>query len=86
MSHTHINAEDLSCLSRMLRSGYSFKDIACTLGKDPSTVSKHVNSNGGRNNYDVKEVKRKKRIKRILAVKDRRKIKGVLLTQITMEM
>ena len=53
MSHTHLNKEDWSCIARMLRSGHSYKEIARTLGKDPSALGRHINKYGGRSGYDA---------------------------------
>lgn len=79
MSHTHISPGDWSCIARMLRAGHSFHEIARTLGKDASSVSRHVREYGGREGYDAKEVRRRKRMKRISAMESIRLIKGTLL-------
>ena len=79
MSHTHIGKEDWSCIARMLRAGYSFSEIARTLGKHSSAVSRHVRGNGGRDGYDMREVRRTKRMKRIAAMESIRVIRGTLL-------
>lgn len=79
MSHTHIGAQDWSCVARMLRSRFSFSEIARTLGKHPSAVSRHVREYGGRDGYDVHEVRRAKRMKRIAAMEGIRVVKGTLL-------
>lgn len=79
MSHTHIGKEDWPCISRMLRAGHSFSEIARTIGKDQSSLSRHVREYGGRDGYDVLEVRRRKRMKRIAAMDSIRVIKGSLL-------
>lgn len=79
MSHTHIDKEDWPCISRMLRAGHSFSEIARTIGKDQSSLSRHVREYGGRDGYDVLEVRRRKRMKRIAAMDSIRVIKGSLL-------
>jgi IS30 family transposase len=79
MSYTHIGKEDYTCISRMLRASYSLSDIARTLGKHPSAISRHVHEHGGRDGYDVKEVKRKKHMRRVAAMDGIRLIKGTLL-------
>lgn len=79
MSHTHIRKEDWSCIARMLKAGHSFSEIARTLGKHPSAVSRHVWAYGGREGYDVHEVRRTKRMKRIAAMESIRVIRGALL-------
>lgn len=63
----------------MLRAGYSGALIARTLGKDPSAVNRHIADNGGRDGYDVREVRRRKRMLRVAAMDGIRIIKGVLL-------
>src|SRR3989344_533594 len=86
MSHTHIGPQDWACIGRMLRAGYSFREIARTLGKDVSSVSRHVNKYGGRDRYDGREVRRRKRMKRVLAMDSVRVVKGNLLRFITNEL
>ena len=86
MSHTHIGPGDWACIGRMLRAGYSLREIARTLGKNVSSLSRHVNEYGGRNGYDGREVRRKRRMKRIAAMDSIRLIKGVLLRFITKEL
>ena len=76
MSHTHIGKEDWSCIARMLRAGHSFKEIARTIGKDPSSIGRHIKEFGGRDGYDVREVRRRKHMKRIAAMDGIRVIKG----------
>jgi len=79
MSHTHIGKEDWSCIARMLKAGHSFSEIARTLGKHPSAVNRHVREYGGRKGYDAREVRRRKRMKRIAAMESIRVIRGTLL-------
>lgn len=83
MSHTHIGPDDWPCIARMLRAGHSFSEIARTIDKDVSAVSRHVRAYGGRNGYDTKEVRRQKRMKRIAAMDCIRLIRGTLLQFIT---
>lgn len=83
MSHTHIDQDDWSCISRMLRGGHSFKEIARTIGKDSSAVGRHINEYGGREGYDAREVRRRKHMKRISAMSVIRIIRGKLLRFIT---
>lgn len=82
MSHKQIGNEDYGCIARMLRAGYSYSEIARTINKNVSSVSRHVRENGGRNGYDIKEVKRKKRYKRIEAMDSIRVLKGFLLKSV----
>jgi len=86
MSHTHINKEDWSCIGKMLRAGHSFKEIARVIGKDPSSVGRHIKEYGGRDGYDAHEVRRRKHMKRIVAMESIRVIKGDLLRFIKKEL
>ncbi len=79
MSHTHIGPGDWACIGRMLRAGHSLREIARTIGKDVGSVSRHVKEYGGRDEYDGREVRRRRRIKRIDAMQSIRIIKGSLL-------
>jgi len=83
MSHKQIGNEDYGCISRMLRAEYSYSEIARTINKNVGSVSRHVRENGGRDRYDIKEVKRKKRYKRIEAMDCIRILKGSLLRSVT---
>jgi len=66
----------------MLRAGHSLKEIARTIGKDASSVGRHVREYGGRTGYDVREVRRQKHMKRIAAMEGIRVIRGSLLRSI----
>lgn len=79
MSHTHIGPGDWACIGRMLKAGYSLREIARTLGKNVSSVSRHVNEHGGRDGYDGREVRRRKRMKRIAAMDGIRVIREAVL-------
>lgn len=83
MLYKQIGNDDYGCISKMLRAGYSYSEIARTINKDISSVSRHIRKHGGKDNYDVKEVKRKKRYTRIQAMDETRIVKGVLLKQIS---
>lgn len=63
----------------MLAAGCSIRAIAETIDKDHSAVSRHVRANGGRDGYDVREVRRRKRMVRIAAMDSIRTLKGALL-------
>lgn len=82
MSHKQIGNEDYGCIARMLRAEYSYSEIARTINKNVSSVSRHVRENGGRDRYDIKEVKRRKRYKRIEAMDGIRILKGSLLRSV----
>lgn len=79
MAHTHIGPAEWPVIARMVRAGYSFRAIAETIGKDHSAVSRHVRANGGRDGYDIREVRRRKRMERIAAMDGIRVLKGALL-------
>lgn len=66
-------------IARMLRAGHAIREIARTLEKDAGSISRHVNEYGGREGYDVREVRRKKKLKRIAAMDSIRVLKGALL-------
>ena len=86
MSHTHIGHEDWACIAHMLRAGHSLSEIARTIGKDVSSISRHVNEYGGRDEYDVREVRRRKRMKRIVAMDSIRLLRGWLLRFVIKEL
>jgi len=79
MAHTHIGPAEWPIIVRLLKAGYSIRAIAETLGKDHSAVSRHIRVNGGRDGYDVREVRRRKRMARIRAMDSIRILKGALL-------
>jgi IS30 family transposase len=83
MSHKQIGNEDYGCIARMLKAEYSYSEIARTINKNVGSVSRHVRENGGRDRYDIKEVKRRKRYKRIEAMDGIRILKGSLLRSVT---
>lgn len=86
MSHTHIGPGDWACIGRMLRAGHSGSEIARTLGKDASSVNRHIAEFGGRDGYDANEVRRRKRMKRIDAMDCIRLIRGALLRFVTTQL
>ena len=79
MAHKHIGPEDWPVIARMLKAGFTGSEIARTIGKDPSAVNRHVKQYGGRDGYDVREVRRRKRHQRIAAMDGIRVLKGSLL-------
>ncbi len=79
MVHTHIGPEDRTVIARLLRARYSFRAIAEVIGKQHTSVSRHVAEYGGRDAYDAREVRRRKRMKRIDAMKSIRVLRGALL-------
>lgn len=79
MAHTHIGPAEWPVIARLLKAGYSIRAIAETVGKDHGAVSRHVRTNGGRDGYDIREVRRRKRMLRIAAMDGIRILKGALL-------
>lgn len=70
-------------IARMLRTSFSGAEIARTLSKDPSAVNRHIKQSGGRERYDAREVRRRKRHKRIAAMDNIRILKGTLLRSVS---
>jgi IS30 family transposase len=79
MPYTHLGPEDWPVIARLLRAGHGIRDIARTLQRDAGSVSRHVNEYGGRDGYDVREVRRRKRMKRIDAMAGIRVLRGPVL-------
>lgn len=86
MAHTQIGSADWPVIARLLRARYGIRSIAETIGKDHSAVSRHVRANGGRDEYDVREVRRRKRMLRIAAMDGIRTVRGPLLRRIVREL
>ena len=82
MTYTRIGREDWTVIARMLRAGYAGAEIARTLGKDPSAVNRHIKTQGGRDRYDVREVRRRKHIERVNAMQSIRALRGSLLRSV----
>lgn len=82
MAHTHIGPEEWPVIARLLRAEYGIRAIARVIGKDHSTVSRHVRENGGTAAYDVREVRRRKRMLRIKAMEGIRALTGTLLRSV----
>ena len=79
MAHKHIGPEDWLVIARLLRAGYPIREIARTLGKNAGSISRHVNQHGGREHYDVREVRRQKHHTRIKAMESIRVLRSTLL-------
>lgn len=84
MAHTQLGPEDWLVIACMLRAEHSLSEIARTLGKDLSSLSRHVRANGGREGYDAREVRRRKRMLRVVAMDSTRILKGMLLRMVLM--
>lgn len=69
-------------IARLLKARYSFRAIAEAINKQHSSVSRHVAEYGGRDAYDTREVRRRKRMKRLSAMQSIRILKGVLLQKV----
>ena len=82
MPYTRIGREDWTVIARMLRAGYAGAEIARTLGKDPSAVNRHIKTQGGRDQYDVREVRRRNHMARINAMQRIRALRGSLLRSV----
>lgn len=52
MRYTHFSKTERLELSVLLKKGYSLREIGSALKKNPSSVSREVNDNGGRDRYD----------------------------------
>ena len=79
MAHTQIGSAEWPVIARLLRAGYSIRASAETINKDHSAVSRHIRANGGRDGYDIREVRRRRRMTRIAAMEGTRLLKGALL-------
>ncbi len=86
MAHTHIGPSDWPAIARMLRADYSMREIARTIGKSPGSIARHVRDYGGRQGYDVREVRRRKHMKRIDAMAGIRVLVGSLLRTVIREL
>ncbi len=86
MAHTHIGPAEWPVIARLLKAGYSIRTIAETIRKDHSALSRHVRATGGREGYDVREVRRHKRMLRIAAMDSIRTLKGALLRTVVKEL
>ncbi len=82
MAHTHIGPEDRAVIARLLKARYSFRAIAEAIGKQHTSVSRHVTEYGGRDAYDAREVRRRKRMKRLSAMQSIRILKGSLVHKV----
>ena len=86
MSHTQIGPDEWPVIARLLQAGYTGAQIARTLNKDPSSINRHIAEYGGRNEYDAREVRRQKRMKRVSAMEGIRILRGALLRTVVKEL
>ncbi|MBU2219981.1 IS30 family transposase [Patescibacteria group bacterium] len=64
MRYTHFSRNDRNELSVLLKKGYSLRDIASVLEKNPSSVSREVNKNSVNGQYDPGKAHHKSYVKR----------------------
>lgn len=86
MAHTQIGPAEWPVIARLLKAGYRIRAIAETISKDHGSVSRHVRANGGRDGYDIREVRRRKRMLRIAAMESIRILKGALLRTVVKQL
>ncbi len=87
--HTHLNKEQRSGLSFLLREGYSLREAARVLGVSHSTLSRELRRNGSRrteSGYHAGDAQRKVRERRALTNRRLRKIEaGSVLEELLIE-
>ena len=64
MNYKHFTKDDRNELSILLKKGYLQKEIAETLSKDPSSISREIRCNSTDGVYDPKKAHAKSRVKR----------------------
>jgi IS30 family transposase len=64
MRYTHFSKTERLELSVLLKRGYSLREIGSALKKNPSSVSREMNANGGRVRYDPHRAQTRARTKR----------------------
>lgn len=64
MSYKHFTKDDRNELAILLKKGYFQKDIAETLGKDPSSISREISLNSVNGIYDSEKAQNKSKVKR----------------------
>ena len=64
MSYTHFSKVERLELSILLKKGYSQRDIAKTLGRNPSSVSREIKANSVNGEYDPDKANHKAYVKR----------------------
>jgi IS30 family transposase len=60
MAHKQISNEDYGCIAKMLKANFSCSEIARTINRNVGSVCRRVRNNGGRDTYDVREVKKRR--------------------------
>ena len=64
MNYNHFTKDDRNELAILLKKGYFQKEIAKTLGKDPSSISREISRNSVNGIYDPKKAQIKSKVKR----------------------
>lgn len=64
MSYNHFTKNDRNELAILLKKGYFQKEIAETLGKDPSSISREIHRNSVNRVYDPQKAQNKSKVKR----------------------
>lgn len=75
MRYKHFTKQDRYEISILLSKGYSQKDIADVLGKNPSSVSREVRNNSVKGRYDPNKAQHKARVRRLYAKFEWKKIR-----------
>ena len=65
MSYSHFKQFDRDEISILLKKGYSYRDIANTLGRNHSSVSREIKGNSTKGKYDPRKAQTKAQRKRI---------------------
>ena len=64
MNYNHFTKDDRNELAILLKKGYFQKEIAQTLGKDPSSISREIRHNSVNRAYDPKKAQIKSKVKK----------------------
>lgn len=64
MRYKHFNKDERNEISVLLKKGYSIRDIADALGRDPSSVSREIKKNSVNGQYDPRKAHYKARTRR----------------------
>lgn len=67
MSYQHFSQSDRDEISILLKKGYSRRDIAKTIGKNHSSVSREIKANSTRGIYEPRKAQAKSRVKRLMS-------------------
>ena len=51
LSYTHFTHDERICLHNLVREGLSIRQIACQLGRSPSTISRELKRNSSSKGY-----------------------------------